>query len=315
MPELYNTCHPYNKRVNIAYYSEREWLSFFLNFLLPQRPLEYLSFFENGRESKPFLLIDEAINFVIFNRIDLGGKTGFGVADGGIYFETKKKNYFIFIQAINKIYMEGCNIPEKSKLDFHKSINGRLELNYRFTLALKYALNKQSVDKIISEKLFYLHESYIKTDKFYIIPGKKFDDKKARKMKVNKEEATENSMGIFFNESTEFYYLTVTTDMGNPLSPGHSDYYKHYTPRIYPEKDSQDMWEIEKDFFLWIPKYLITDKIRPELSDFRYSSEEKFCYYYPGLKEFSPEKVAFECREETPKIYPASYSRLDFLSF
>ena len=96
MPELYSTCHPYNKRVNVAYYSERDWLSFFLNFLLPHRPLEYLSFIENGRDSKPFLLINKAINFVIFNKIDLGGKAGFGSADGGIYFETSEKKLFYF---------------------------------------------------------------------------------------------------------------------------------------------------------------------------------------------------------------------------
>ena len=99
-----------------------------------------------------------------------------------------KKNYFIFIHTLNKPYKENCAIPEKSKLDFHKSINGRLELNYRFSLAIKQALNKKSTGNIISEKLLYLNESYLKTDKFYIIPGKTFDKKKNQKNEKEYEE-------------------------------------------------------------------------------------------------------------------------------
>lgn len=313
MPEFYNTNHPYNRKVNLAFYSDKAWINYFLNFLLPKSPLEYLCYFENSYNNKPFLLFNKVINFVIFNKMDFGGKTGFGSADGGIYFETVKNNYFIFLLATNKTYRDDCNIPEKSKLDFHKSVNGRIEMLYRFTLALEKSARKNSSGSLIIEKPEEIHESYIKTDKFYIIPGKQAK-KRARKVKFVETDRN-NLIDNFFKKDTVFYFLIVTNDRINPLTTKHPAFFEHYTPRLYPAKEAEDSWEELKELFLWIPMELVTGQINAALSDFNYEKEQKFCNYYSGLSDFSPEKIAFETRDEVPEVSPTSYSRMDFISF
>ena len=132
MLELYNTVHPYNTKINIAYYSESGWLSFFLNFLFSISPFEYLCFFEDPQRNHPFLSISKINEISIFNQMDLDEKSGFGSVDGAIYFDIGSENYFIFIHTINNKYKEACSIPEKNRLAFNKTINGRIELTYRF---------------------------------------------------------------------------------------------------------------------------------------------------------------------------------------
>ncbi len=309
MIELYNTTHPYNNKVNMAYYSESGWVGFFLNFVLPQNPFEYLCLFEDAYGNHPFLLLNKISNLFIFNQLDFDEKAGFGSVDGAIYMESNRENYFIFINAINSKYKYASTIPEKSRLDFHKSINSRMELLYRFSIAIKKALLKVE-PKVISENPDELHTCYMKNDKFYIIPGKQMDKKKIRRFKINHEKG-KNFLGRFFKKDTRFYFLLVTDDEINPFSHSHPDFSEHYTPRLHPGKETEDLWEEHKKYFLWFPKSIITTIMKPELSGFGDFLKSKYCYYYNGIKDFSPEKIAFETREDDMMVNQYTFTRLD----
>jgi hypothetical protein len=217
-------------------YSERGLLGHLLYKIVPDEGPEFiLREATNGLgENLEDTLKIELSNFLVLTECDIG-KIGFGSPDGGLLLKSQDRSFFIFIEGkagplyrsfidpldvsrmvanINWSSVNMNKLVEKNK--FNSSINGQLELKWRFRNCFRISARPGIAPGIISEEVFPPNIQLMSCDRFYW----------RRKLNPNHNIATDwrqvdmtTDLAPFWNELvgvSDFYLLAVTDDNHRP---------------------------------------------------------------------------------------------------
>lgn len=219
-----------NENKALHFYSERGLLTFLFSNLLLTKPLESLSCAVNslGETLTNIIKFDNTSKISVFTEFELGSE-GFGSPDGALLVESNGLKSFIFIEAkaipfemsyidpnsIVKILREldPNSVGFESLLNqnkFNSSINGQIELKWRFVQAFQNSIHKSQ--HLITELNTKLSEEYLNVDRFYW----------RRNLKPNKNDPSDwrrvnmgNDLLHLYDSLKDvdyFYFLCITKD-------------------------------------------------------------------------------------------------------
>lgn len=262
-----------------GFYGERGLMIWLMNHLPAQSWLELLQKAEcaNGKKLADIMGVRESNQvqrLVAINELNLG-KDGFGSPDGAFYVEVKNATplvqpvrWWIFVEAKEKTYdasymniEQAKELSAKHETGFNSSINGQLELRWRFTQALKAALNSQSSTgtpaTLITEKLTKHRQFYKDVDIYYANRSEeKFIDSDYRRMSVAGKVREGNH--ILFEEywsksELNFGFIAITKEPGQRDSKSNPLKQPEYGLRLICDSN-KNMWEEEsvKQTFAWV---------------------------------------------------------------
>ena len=215
--------YEYNKNgIHYCCYSERGAMSYYMfqELCLGKENILIKSINQSNNQ---LFDIHKIKKFTIFSELDLGNK-GFGKPDGAVFFIYKGEKKFIFIEAkINKSYKKSNN----KSISYNSTLNGQIELKYRFSFALK---NNKPMDRVIESKEFrkeYDKDRYKKQRQVIIKDG-------VQKVIKYIDQCTLNNI----------YYLIITQDEINPIHNREQD-----IPKFYKNEELQKniLWINQKE--------------------------------------------------------------------
>ena len=163
MSKFYTIDHPPNRRLRL--YSERGLLTHFFHDMLVMDPVPMLEAAKNSDGGLMVNILDIGAlkSFTVYTEFELGPQ-GFGSPDGGLLLVGERRRAFIFIEGKAIPFAHSFKDPELTAkpiqnrnwqaLDleplmrqnkFNSSINGQIELKWRFVNALRAHQAEQGV--------------------------------------------------------------------------------------------------------------------------------------------------------------------------
>ena len=291
----YTSSTDVNKKLKL--YSERGLLTYFLSILALNQPEEFLKEAVNGKGQH----LSETINcnncndiksLEVYCEFELGNE-GFGNPDGGILIEdNQSKKYFIFIEAkstsfdksfcdmakLNALRSEFDNAVDavdakecRRKNTFNSTINGQIELRWRFVQAFKCALKNN--EHMVTEQNVKRRE-YSTYDKFYWRREKTPEkNESANYRRVDMEEDL-RCLYESLRAVEDFYFLAITDDQEFP---------RQLNDTRLIEGDDKNVKGIEK-YLYWLPINFIEKNIA-------YNKKRKIITLRSSYKKLSVSQV------------------------
>ncbi len=221
-------------KTSIWMYSERGILSYLYHYILVREPKYILDRAENiiGQKLSNYLSF-KPHSYTIFTEFELGSK-GFGCPDGALLIEGHCRKAFVFIEGKARTFTKEFQYPEevaekiksldpssiefkkvKNRNNYNSSINGQLELRWRFVNCLQEALYGNEFP-CVSEQLIKVPKDILRTDRFYWSKSFKPDPKKKGDWRrVNMSRGLQKLYEILKGVDT-FLLLAITADKEMP---------------------------------------------------------------------------------------------------
>jgi hypothetical protein len=262
MGTFYTIQYPENKRLML--YSERGLLSHLFHDMLIADPFPMLEAATNatGISLRKALDIQHVQGFAVYTEFDLGAQ-GFGSPDGGLLLIGERRRAFIFIEGKAILFPLSFKDPDVvaqpirdlnwDLLDldrimrdniFNSSINGQMELKWRFVNALRKSPLSASNQQFVTEQAVKLPLEILKCDRFYwrrrLNPRPEVTDD-WRRVEVGGE------LRQLFKDLRpveDYYLLAITADTEAPV-----DYLKRI--RLFTE-DGAPLEDASR-FIYWLP--------------------------------------------------------------
>jgi len=246
----------------IRFYSERGVMSHYLGNLDSGR-LERLMAVARNLDG---LALADAIgcpvgSYRVYTEFELGSE-GFGSPDGGILVRTSNGVAFVFIEAKCEPYAHKYADPTAKKVakNYNSSINGQLELKWRFVNAFLARPDRR--DFLVSEQFLPkgLPDSIRNTDGFYKSSKRSDRTKISSHRRVALSETLKPLYDDLLSVTKGYYMLAVTTD--EELPRGLADV-RLFTPDGQPDRDAAT-------HLFWVPHHHLTSEgltcVTPELA-------------------------------------------------
>jgi hypothetical protein len=219
-----------NKRIRL--YSERGLLAYLFHTVILADPLLMLSASQssNGTALENVIDIGELRSHTVYTEFDLGAE-GFGCPDGGLLLVGQQGKAFVFIEgkatpfalsfmdprlvssAIRDIPWDLTDIPNLVRQNsFNSSINGQMELKWRFVNAFRNLRANSSGTQVATEQTVTLPKEVMECDRFYWrrrLAPRKDHASDWRRVEVGRDlqPLLEDFEGV-----QKFFLLAITTD-------------------------------------------------------------------------------------------------------
>lgn len=263
--------HEIDDKKRICLYSERGVLSYLYSYLMLNSLESVLKEAKNSKKESLDQIVEfsQDTKYTILQEFDLGSE-GFGSPDGGLLLESNELKTFVFIEGKAISFDSSFQSPKRieimvDKLDpnsasfetlrnknnYNSSINGQLELRWRFINSFRRAKKKKEL--VVTEQFLNVPPEYLKVDRFYW----------RRKLKPQKSEPTDwrrVNMNIdlqplydLLKSVDQFILLAITSDKEYPENLSKT--------RLFDE-NGNFITNYEKYLF-WLPLKIIESQLNP----------------------------------------------------
>lgn len=239
-------------------YSERGVLGYAFLHALPADPSPVLDRAVNGAGDTLRAVLGEVNGHLCVGEFDLGSQWGFGCPDGGLFFTRPSDDpAFVFVEAKTVLWSISAKEPERytaeeladideRELDrlcksssFNSSINGQLELRWRFANAFQDAMERR--EPTVSEQITPPPNDIKASDRFYWRRRLASDADVIRDWRhVHMTGGLEPLRARLEQVGSRFYLLAVTPDRDRPCSDEVRLFDRSGAP--LPDRDNRLFW-------------------------------------------------------------------------
>lgn len=274
MGKFYTVETARNKRIRL--YSERGLLAYLFHKLMLADPLPMLGAAKspNGAVLENVIDIGDLRSHTVYTEFDLGAE-GFGCPDGGLLLEGRRGKAFVFIEgkailfalsfkdpklvssAIRDIHWDSADVGNLVRQNkFNSSINGQMELKWRFVNALRTLRADKGGTQVATEQTVTLPKEVLECDRFYWrrrLAPRKDHPGDWRRVEVGRDlqPLLEDFQGV-----QQFFLLSITTD---DTIPG--DFLRRI--RLFTG-DGEPLPNVESTIF-WLPMSFIETRLTKDV--------------------------------------------------